>query len=241
MANTMGIMGGSLMNSIGMAAVTGGQTPVSISFGVASYDFTNNEWGYLGKKGNKWYENVGYGLGALANLKDLNDIINSTTAHLYTQTKNDDGSFDAISHSGIKSTDGEVMMSYGPNDSKIGGGGFKDQIPAAKPFLNEAGGYKKFALAVRQSTPGYNIPQNLSLKSEMLTVNKYLFTGLKAVSKFSLYQGVTSNCVNWSSLGLWLNGIPNIGIHPFLLHGSMSIYNTGIYNILAGQLTSYPY
>jgi len=46
---------------------------------------------------------------------------------------------------------------------------------------------------------------------------------------------VTSNCVNWASLGIWLNGIPNIGIHPFLLHGSIAVYNTGIYNIMAAQ------
>jgi hypothetical protein len=45
----------------------------------------------------------------------------------------------------------------------------------------------------------------------------------------------------WSSLVLWLNGIPNIGIHPFLIHGSKTLYNVGIYNILAGQLTSYPH
>jgi hypothetical protein len=50
------------------------------------------------------------------------------------------------------------------------------------------------------------------------------------------FQGLTSNCVNWTSLGLWLNGIPNIGLHPYLLHGSMAIYNSGIYNILSYQL-----
>jgi hypothetical protein len=74
MANTMGIMGASFMNSVGMHMVTGGQTPVSIGFGVASYDLTNNEWGYLGKKGNSALENIGYGLGALANLSDAVSI-----------------------------------------------------------------------------------------------------------------------------------------------------------------------
>jgi hypothetical protein len=219
MANTLGIMGGSFMNSVGMGALTG--SDASISFGVASYNLTSGEWGYLGKKGNSTLENIGYGLGALANLKDLNDIINSTKAHLYTQTKNPDGSFDAISHSGIKATEGDVLMSYGPNSEA--------KLP----------GYAGFAIEPKLSTSNYPIPEGLSLKSNAFTVNKYLFTGLKAVSKFSLYQGATSNCVNWSSLGLWLNGIPNIGIHPFLLHGSMAIYNTGIYNALASQLTSY--
>jgi hypothetical protein len=156
-------------------------------------------------------------------LKDINDIINSTTANLYTQTKNPDGSFDAISHSGIESTSGDVMMSYGPaSDAKLPG-------------------YAGFATEPKLSIPDYGIPKALSLKSGAFTVNKYLFSGLKSISKFTLYQGATSNCVNWSSLGLWLNGIPNIGIHPFLLHGSMAIYNTFIYNVLTGQLTSYPH
>ena len=42
-----------------------------MSFGVASYNFTSGEWGYLGKKGNSALENIGYGLGALANLSDI--------------------------------------------------------------------------------------------------------------------------------------------------------------------------
>lgn len=71
MANTAGIAAASLTNSIGTWAYTGGQTPISISLGVASYDFTNGTFGYLGKKGNKWYENLGYGLGALANVSDI--------------------------------------------------------------------------------------------------------------------------------------------------------------------------
>ena len=77
MANTAAIAGSSLINSVGTWAYTGGQTPISISFGVASYDFTNGTFGYLGKKGNKRHENFGYGLGSLANLKDLNDISRS--------------------------------------------------------------------------------------------------------------------------------------------------------------------
>ncbi|MDR1738405.1 MAG: hypothetical protein LBR66_06285, partial [Candidatus Symbiothrix sp.] len=93
MANTMGIMYSSAFNSMGMTALSGGMMSPSISFGVASYDFGTGEWGYLGKKGNKWYQNLGYGLGALANLKDINDIINSTAARVYTQKQypQDDG------------------------------------------------------------------------------------------------------------------------------------------------------
>jgi len=222
MANTMGIAAGSFYNSVGMSVLSEGMVHPSVSLGVASVDLETGKWGYLGKKGNKWYQDVAYGLGALANLKDVNDIINATTVNLYTQTKNPDGSFDAISHSGIKSPDGEVMMSYGPASEA--------KLP----------GYAGFAVEPKLSTPDYPIPEDLSLQSEAFTVNKYLFSGLKEVSRYTLYQGVSSNCVNWSSLGLWLNGIPNIGIHPFLLYGSMAVYNSGAYNVLASQLTSYP-
>lgn len=51
--------------------MSGGMIQPSVSFGVASYNFGTNEWGYLGKHGNKWYEDLGYGFGALANLQDI--------------------------------------------------------------------------------------------------------------------------------------------------------------------------
>ncbi|NEN25876.1 hypothetical protein G3O08_20505, partial [Cryomorpha ignava] len=72
-ANTAAIATGSFINSFGTALYTGGQTDVSISFGAASYNFTQNEWGYLGKKGNSTMENIGYGLGALTIASDYVD------------------------------------------------------------------------------------------------------------------------------------------------------------------------
>ena len=109
------------------------------------------------------------------------------------------GRFDFISHTGIEGVEKkDILMSYGPaSDAKIKG-------------------YLGFALEPKLSTSYYPIEKALSLKSNEFTVNKYLFTALRATSKVSFYQGLTSNCVNWASLGLWLNGIPNIGIHPFL-------------------------
>lgn len=71
MANTLGIMGASLTNSVGTYVYTGGKTDISMSFGVASYNFTQGEWGYLGKSGNSIMQNIGYGLGAVANVSDL--------------------------------------------------------------------------------------------------------------------------------------------------------------------------
>ena len=58
MANTLGIAGASLTNSVGTYVYTGGQTDISMSFGVVSYNFTQGEWGYLGKSGNSIIQDI---------------------------------------------------------------------------------------------------------------------------------------------------------------------------------------
>jgi RHS repeat-associated protein len=71
MANTAGTAYGSLIFSMGTSAYTNGQTPLSVHLGVASYNFSNRKWRYLGQAGNEWYQDVGYGIGALNNAADL--------------------------------------------------------------------------------------------------------------------------------------------------------------------------
>ena len=219
-ANTCGIMASSFTNSVLTNLYTGGQTPVSINFGFGSYDFTNNSFGFLGKNGNSALENVGYTLGTLANVRDVNGLFDKTKVRLYTQTE-EDRHFDKISHSAVVSEEGETMMSYGPAE---------DPTKA---------GYKGFAFGKRSSTSNYNThintPGDKTISSDMFIVNKHLFSAMRNFSEHFPYRGITSNCVNWASISLWLNGIPNVGVHPFLLHGSMFVYNTGIYNILGSQ------
>ncbi len=190
-----------------------------MSFGFGSYNFTKHTFGAIWDKSNTTLDYIGYGLGALANLSDINNMFDKTIANLYTQTE-DHGHFDKISHSAIVSKDNETMMSYGP------GGDYKPDK------------WNGFLLTARPSTATYNPHiSETSLVSKDLYLNKHLFSMLRKISEKIPYQGMTSNCVNWSSIGLWLNGIPNIGIHPFLLHSSVAIYNTGLYNILSTQLT----
>jgi hypothetical protein len=214
MANTAAIASSSLINSVGTWAYTGGQTPISISFGIASYDFTNNQWGYLGKKGNKWYENVGYGLGALANLADVNLLINRTPATLYT----DDSDF--ISHSAIVDDNGNPMMSFGPNDTKV---------------PNTKWGYATY---FRSSTSDYTVYPTLPVE---LSVNKYAIDAVRGLGKILPFQGITTNCVNMASLSLWLNGIPNIGLHPYLLYATTWAYSVGIRPDLFSYYLTNPY
>jgi hypothetical protein len=74
LGNTFAMANSSLLNSIGTHIYTGGQSDISIGFGIASYNLSANTWGYLGKKGNSALENIGYSLGALANLGDIHGI-----------------------------------------------------------------------------------------------------------------------------------------------------------------------
>ena len=75
MANTLGMMSSSLIYSVGTNIYTDGRTPISISFGFASYDFTNDKWSTFSKN-NEWYENMGYALGAIANFSDIDSADN---------------------------------------------------------------------------------------------------------------------------------------------------------------------
>ncbi|MEO9964358.1 MAG: hypothetical protein ABJF11_01135 [Reichenbachiella sp.] len=115
--------------------------------------------------------------------------------------------------------------SKGPAPSSIAL--LKDRIKGSIAGAKKSCNYKKFAIAIKKGTPDYSVPVKLS-KSVSATVNKPLFKALKGFSKIIPYQGCTTNCVNMGSLSLWLNGIPNIGIHPFLLHSSMTAYNAGV-------------
>ena len=71
MANTFATVISSYTYSTSMSALSSGMMQPSINFGAASYNLGNNDWDYLGEKGNKWYADLGYGLGAFSNLTDI--------------------------------------------------------------------------------------------------------------------------------------------------------------------------
>ncbi|WP_141560981.1 MULTISPECIES: hypothetical protein [unclassified Butyricimonas] len=154
----------------------------------------------------------------MANLSDINLLINNTNAVLYTEAQ------DAISHSAITSESGEVLMSFGPNDNKFAEGRFKSEVITRKPFLRNVGSYKKFALAFRKGTSDYNVYNQLPVD---IAVNKYIFNLTRTLGKVLPYQGISTNCCNMALLSLWLNGIINIGIHPYILYASALAYTNG--------------
>jgi len=120
MANTASMVAGSYINSTGMAALSGGMTDVNVGFGAGSYNITQNEWGYIGKSGNTFMQNVGYGFGAFANASDIYagfNGINITSTTKYKKMGHNDiigGEYNKIEDSY------EIEISVGPGDQGSG-------------------------------------------------------------------------------------------------------------------------
>ncbi len=207
-ANTTAIMTGSYINSVGMAMVTGGQTDVSIGFGFASYNISKNSWGYLGKKGNKWYENVGYGLGAIANVGDILAGFNPGEVQLNTENS------DAIGHSALTKV-GETnphnsLVSVGPD-------------PGGKWIFNPF----KFKNGTNDWENYVNAGSDVS-KVTVKGINLKRITSYGArLDKGVNYNLYASSCVNHTARALTLAGAPAIGLHPFILHSQMYMRSIG--------------
>ncbi|MFK5854922.1 MAG: RHS repeat-associated core domain-containing protein [Bacteroidota bacterium] len=112
MANTLGIAGASYTNSIGTNMYTDGQTDISVSLGVASYNFSSGNWGYLGKPENKWYQNVAYSFGALANIQDL-AALNMGGSVNYNSLK------DPVGHGSLTNDKGTIDISKGHESGSL--------------------------------------------------------------------------------------------------------------------------
>lgn len=99
MPNLRRTIAGSFYSSIGMAAMSGGRVSPNINFGLVSVDLGSGEWNYLG---NKWYEDLSYGVAVFGNLSDLWSIYK--------------GSYNSTSHVELQ-TDGHSQI-YNPEDGK---------------------------------------------------------------------------------------------------------------------------
>ena len=74
-SNTLGIMAASAINSAGTWLYTNGNSDFTMSFGIASYNLTQNKWGYIGKKGNSILQNIGFAMGSIANISDMYEFV----------------------------------------------------------------------------------------------------------------------------------------------------------------------
>ena len=151
MANTGSIMASSFTNSFGMSVMTGGEMLPSISFGVASFDFGSG-FNYLGKKGNKWLQNLGYALGVYANMTDMWAVIKgayNSTGMLELQTDSHSQTFDyeynKLFSWGAMTEDGKR---YFPEDAT-----FRERLPFALKKLNPVTDYNSVRSKLFRSVP----------------------------------------------------------------------------------------
>jgi RHS repeat-associated protein len=213
MANTAGIMSSSFVNSVGTHIYTGGQTPVSIDFGVASYDFTNNKWEHLGKKGNSVFENIGYGLGALANLSDAVSLVRGGGQNVKVNSAKTDVD-DWWGHSAITEENGDRVVSFGPNSlvqkSESLSETWKNSIKGAKLWDTYVGEKGTWSVELN----------NVSTKA--------LSSYASGVTRWDL---LLNSCVGHTTRSLWTAGVPTLYLfHPHLLNVQLLIRQLGIYS-----------
>ena len=212
-ANTLSIMASSFTNSFGTHIYTGGQTPVTMSFGVASYDFTNNEWGYLGKKGNTKLQNFGYFMGGLSNLTDSVSAISGGGQTIVGNSASTKDGHEWWGHYSFTKKDGTSILSVGPEegvektDSIIES--LKNSIKSAKTnwptYFAEKGTWSTTL-------------NNVSIKSMTLYNDNV-----------RLWDLLLNSCVGHATRALWNAGIPVLYLfHPHMLALQLSIRDLGI-------------
>ena len=217
MANTLGFAYSSFYYSCGMSALTEGQIPVTMSMGVIGYNFDGHSMGYPFKTGNKWYQDLGYFFGALANLPDLVTLIfgNGQTIDVNTEkfigydeegNKVDWWSHESITHNG------ETVVSVGP----LGDGVDKyaslwDQLRNFKANKNYGNGY---------GAPGtWTISINNVSRNVLDWYN----------SNVSTWNLLFKSCVGHSTWALFMAGVPTIYLfHPVMLNSQLLIRQIGI-------------
>jgi RHS repeat-associated protein len=201
MANTMGLMVSSFINSVGMSVLSGGMTDVSISIGFGSYNLSRGEFSYLYDGDNSDMENFGYVMGAMANIRDINQYYNQTPYNVHT--KKIDSAADLPSHTAIEPANGQgPVISHGPHPQS-----------------------SKLEIATISKSTVNPISRDYTIRIDL---NVHVVDTVARASRNLPYQWLTVNCVNMGSAALWANGIPNIPIHPYLLHASLTAYQAGV-------------
>lgn len=210
MANTASIASASFSYSLGMNVLTGGQVPISVSLGGVSYDFSNGKFGYLGKKGNKWYENIGYGLGTLANLEDILVGMRPSSVKLRTEDYPQGNSKDLIGHSQITDMADNSLIDWGPDGAK-----YSKTIPGTNSF--EGGGI----------IPDFKLKGGKPITIKNVNLNRILNYSNR-LNNGGKYNLLYSSCVTKASIALNMSGVFNIGIHPYILYSQMYLRSLGL-------------
>ncbi|MBP5371918.1 MAG: RHS repeat-associated core domain-containing protein [Bacteroidales bacterium] len=215
-ANAAGIVMSSACNSIGTGLYTNGQTPFSMSFGIASYDFTNDEWGWYGKNGNSGLENLGYFMGALVYIQDFTTAIrgDAKSINVNSASTRDDW----WGHSSIT----EVSET---NDRLVSVGPPKDDLVAKTSSLKET--WQNSIKKANTEWPTYvNDKGTWSVQLDNVSTEAIR----KYTSNISRWDLLLNSCVGHTTRALWSAGIPTIyAFHPHALNAQLALRQIGIY------------
>lgn len=242
MANTAGLIGSSMVNMAGTTMLSGGSYIAPISFGAASFDLMTGEWGYLGKKGNFPWQNIGYAFGALANLQDVVAGGNGTSIDVKSRPN-------LFGHSELGDySKNDILVSNRPN--------WDIDAYYELPFKEETGvslidDYNWEMTFVKEQFkgnpfPGKNAPViktgdpvvNVSLTNVngkiMRAITNNLNNGRNLLNIGKLKYGILYGCVNMTSRALLYSGVINANAFlpitsPLFLQAELAIRQLGIY------------
>ena len=229
MANTYGTMAGSLSTSAGMSALAGANGKIipfnmSLGFGSLSFGEDGLKFGFLGKKNNTWQENLGYGLGAMANISDCLIGFNKSNIRevdLVTLRKDFEGHSSIVVHNTyIGGPDDPCsIVSVGP------AGDLSDCIHWTKGrnswFSYSDHGTQKTIL---ESEPIWRESIKVNYGRVWNYGNKL---SIKELQGRLIYSVEFNSCVSYTSRALNMSGIFNIGIHPYNLAIQMWLRGNG--------------
>jgi RHS repeat-associated protein len=215
MANTMGIVASSYINSLGTSIYTGGKTDVSVSFGAGSYNFDTGEFSYLGKKGNSTLENIGYGFGALANLSDMVSLLRGGGQNIKVNSATTKDGHEWWGHSSITDENGNTLVSVGPDS----------QVQKAESLSQTWQNSIKGADVNWRTYLGVKGTWSVELNNVSTTaISKY-------ASGITRWDLLLNSCVGHTTRALWSAGIPTIyAFHPHMLNLQLLIRQLGIYS-----------
>lgn len=222
MANTAGIMSASFVNSFGTHIYTGGQTPVSISFGIGSYDITNDKWDGIWNWGeNSTLENIGYTFGAMANLTDAVSLFSGGGQNVNVNSAQTDKN-DWWGHSSITDADNKTLVSVGPPV----GNGVQTTDPLTGNKLSLSQIYKNSIKPANLNWDNYATSSS-TWQVPINNVSKSILTNYTT----STWDLLINSCVGHTSRALWRAGVPNIYLfHPHTLNFQLMIRQIGIYS-----------
>jgi RHS repeat-associated protein len=210
-ANTAAIFAGSFVSSVSTNIYTSGQTGVSISFGLGSYNFDERKFDGIWNWGNNSaMENLGYSLGALGNVSDMLAGFKPGSAELRTEKFVKD----VKGHSQIN-IDGEIAIDFGP------------ELEGGKSFYGLPKGTNAFEGGALLDG-GKLSP----IKIQGVNANTIRAYGGFIKSHPGRYNFAFNSCVSQASRALNASGAFNIGIHPYLLHAQMYLRSIGVRPIL---------